>query len=89
MKTRVTMIRDVSNGGATKTSALSHIYPLNEVTIGQVCGSWRLLLLYGCQVTRMLLRGENSNRVVFGRSKVVTTEPSEHFTTETLTTNGQ
>lgn len=44
----------------------------------------RLLLVYGCQVTRMLLRGENSSRAVFGRSKVDTTDPSAHFTTETL-----
>lgn len=43
-----------------------------------------VLLLYGCQVTRTLLSGEKSSRDVFGRSKVDTMEPSEHFTTETL-----
>ena len=43
-----------------------------------------VLLLYGCQVTTTVLRGEKSNRDVFGRSKVDTTEPSEDFTTETL-----
>lgn len=44
----------------------------------------RLLLVYSCQVTRMLFSGENSSRAVFGRSKVDTTAPSEGFTTETL-----
>lgn len=44
----------------------------------------RVLLVYGCQVTRMLLRGESSSRAVFGRSRVDKAAPSAHFTTETL-----
>lgn len=44
----------------------------------------RVLLLYGCQVTKTLFRGESSSRAVFGRSNVETMELSEHFTTETL-----